>query len=38
VALAGSGEIAEGKVTLKNMLTGEQQLLSPSELIACVRG
>ena len=38
VALAGSGEIAEDKVTLKNMLTGEQQLLSPSELIACVRG
>ncbi|MCR5197781.1 MAG: histidine--tRNA ligase [Prevotella sp.] len=38
VALAGSGEIAQGKVTLKNMLTGEQQLLSPSELIACVRG
>ncbi len=38
VALAGSGEIAEGMVTLKNMLTGEQLLLSPSELIACVRG
>ena len=33
VALAGENEINEGKLTLKNMLTGEQQLLSPQELI-----
>ena len=33
VALAGDTEIAEGKVTLKNMTTGEQTLLSPSQLI-----
>ena len=33
VALAGENEINEGKVTLKNMETGEQQLLTPDELI-----
>ena len=33
VALAGDNEMAEGKVTLKNMLTGEQKLLTPEELI-----
>jgi len=32
VALAGENEIAAGKITLKNMLTGEQQLLSPDEI------
>ena len=36
VALAGENEINEGKFTLKNMLTGEQQLLSPDELIETV--
>ena len=36
VALAGENEINEGKFTLKNMLTGEQQLLSPDELIEAV--
>jgi histidyl-tRNA synthetase len=34
VVLAGDNEIAEGKVTLKNMETGEQILVSPDELIA----
>ena len=34
VVLAGDNEIAEGKVTLKNMDTGEQTLVSPDELIA----
>ena len=34
VVLAGDNEIAEGKVTLKNMETGEQTLVSPEELIA----
>ena len=33
VALAGENEINEGKVTLKNMETGEQQLLTADELI-----
>ena len=34
VALAGESEMAAGKVTLKNMETGEQQLLTPDELVA----
>ena len=34
VALIGENELAEGKVTLKNMTTGEQTLASPDELIA----
>ena len=34
VVLAGDNEIAAGKVTLKNMETGEQMLVSPDELIA----
>ena len=33
VVLAGDNEIAEGKVTLKNMETGEQTLVSAEELI-----
>ena len=33
VVLAGESEIAAGKVTLKNMETGEQLLLTPQELI-----
>ena len=33
VVLAGESEIAAGKVTLKNMETGEQQLVTPEELI-----
>ena len=36
VALAGEDEISQGKLTLKNMETGEQQLLTPDELIAAV--
>ncbi len=36
VALAGDNEMAEGKVTLKNMLTGEQELLTPEELIDAI--
>lgn len=34
VALVGENEMNEGKVTLKNMETGEQILLTPEELIA----
>ncbi|MBO5613600.1 MAG: histidine--tRNA ligase [Prevotella sp.] len=37
VALAGENEIKEGKVTLKNMLTGEQQLVSTEELIDIIK-
>ena len=33
VVLAGESEMDEGKVTLKNMDTGEQTLLTPEELI-----
>ncbi|MGI6233096.1 MAG: histidine--tRNA ligase [Prevotella sp.] len=37
VALAGENEIAEGKITLKNMATGEQRLVTPEELIDQVK-
>ena len=37
VALAGESEMAEGKITLKNMETGEQQLVTPDELIEAIR-
>ena len=33
VALAGENEIAQGKVTLKNMETGEQSLVTAEEII-----
>lgn len=36
VALAGDNEIAEGKVTLKNMETGEQRLVCAEELVECL--
>ena len=37
VALAGENEISECKLTLKNMETGEQQMLTPEELIEKVK-
>ena len=37
VALAGENEMGEGKVMLKNMATGEQNLVTPDELIAAVK-
>ncbi len=37
VALAGENEIAAGKVTLKDMATGEQKLVNTEELIACLQ-
>ncbi len=37
VAMAGENEMNEGKVTLKNMETGDQQTLSAEELIAAVK-
>lgn len=37
VALVGETEMNEGKITLKNMTTGEQTLVTPEELIAAIR-
>ncbi len=34
VALAGENEISQGKFTLKNMVSGEQRLLTPEKLIS----
>ena len=36
VALAGENEMAEGKLTLKNMQTGDQQLVTIDELIKII--
>ncbi|MBD5327090.1 MAG: histidine--tRNA ligase [Bacteroides sp.] len=37
VAIIGESELAEGKLTLKNMQTGEQQLLTPAEAIEVLK-
>lgn len=37
VALAGETEMAEGKITLKNMESGEQNLVTPEDLIKAVK-
>ena len=37
VALVGENEMNEGKVTLKNMQTGEQQMVTPEEMLAIVK-
>ena len=37
VVLAGENEISEGKLTLKNMVTGEQQMVTAEELINSVK-
>ncbi|MBQ0021496.1 MAG: histidine--tRNA ligase [Bacteroidales bacterium] len=37
VAIVGENEMNEGKLTLKNMTTGEQSLLTPEELISVVK-
>ena len=37
VAIIGSNELAEKKVMLKNMLTGEQSLLSVEEMKAVIQ-
>ena len=36
VAIVGESEMVEGKINLKNMLTGEQTLVTIEELIACL--
>ena len=33
VALAGENEIAQGKITLKNLITGEQKLIDSYNLL-----
>ena len=38
VALVGEAEMAEGRVALKNMETGQQQSLTIEEAIAVIRG
>lgn len=37
VALAGENEINAGKITLKNMATGEQQMVTAEELVEAVK-
>ena len=37
VAIIGESELAEGKMTLKNMATGEQKLVSVEEAIELVK-
>lgn len=38
VALAGETEMAEGRITLKNMTTGEQQSLTIEEAVKAIKG
>jgi histidyl-tRNA synthetase len=37
VAIIGENEMNEGKVTLKNMETGQQEMLTPAELIIAIK-
>jgi len=38
VAIAGENEIAEGKVMLKNMVSGEQQMVDADEMLKTILG
>ena len=38
VAIVGESELAAGKLTLRNMATGNQQLLTVQEAINTIRG
>jgi histidyl-tRNA synthetase len=38
VAIVGESELAEGKLMLKNMVSGEQKLVTPDELVNIVAG
>ena len=38
VAIVGENEMKEGKVTLKNMASGEQSLVTPDELVTAIHG
>lgn len=37
VVLVGENEMKEGKVMLKNMVTGEQQLVAPEEMVDMIK-
>ena len=37
VAIVGESELAEGKINLKNMITGEQSLVTPEELLEKIK-
>ena len=37
VAIVGENEMNEGKLTLKNMTTGEQSLVTPEELLKAIQ-
>ena len=37
VAIVGENEMNEGKLTLKNMITGEQSLVTPEELLNAIK-
>ena len=37
VAIAGENEMKEGKITLKDMMTGEQRLVTPEEMINIIK-
>ena len=37
VAIVGENEMNEGKLTLKNMTTGDQSLVTPDELLAAIK-
>ena len=36
VAIVGENEMNEGKVTLKNMVTGEQSLVTSEEILSII--
>ena len=36
VAIVGESEMAEGKVNLKNMITGEQQMVAPADIASAI--
>ena len=38
VAIVGENEMNEGKLTLKNMTTGEQSLVTPEEMLVVIKG
>jgi histidyl-tRNA synthetase len=37
VAIVGESELAEGKVNVKNMTTGEQMLVEAERILECIQ-
>ena len=37
VAIVGESELAEGKINLKNMVTGEQTLIDAGSIVECIK-